>query len=229
MSRHTLLLEPGSLDQPTVVPPREEGRHAVRVKRAEVGEQVTILDGAGQVGTGEITAIRPDLVIRVVETRRVERVTPRVEVWSATPKGPRLDDMIEQLSQAGAALWRPLETALGVVEPGEGKRDRCRRVARESAKQCGRAWLMEIADAVSFERALTSNPDTTVAVADAGGDPWSGCATPVVRVLVGPEGGFTESERSRMHQAGVVAVRLGPHIMRIETAALCATARILGA
>jgi 16S rRNA (uracil1498-N3)-methyltransferase len=228
---------------PEIVVSREEAQHAVRVKRAEIGEKVRLLDARGGIGTAEVLAIRPDLVVRVLERRTEPPVAPRVEVWSATPKGPRLEDMIEQLSQVGAALWRPLDTELGVVEPGEGKMDRCRRVARESAKQCGRAWVMEIGESATFEEALTPREGTQVIVGDASGTTYGNHADPVprlgvldkpcerpanIRILIGPEGGFTAPERSRMIESGCKLVRFGPHIMRIETAAVCAAARIIG-
>lgn len=223
-----------------IVVSRDEAQHAVRVKRAEVGECVRLLDGTGGVGVGEVVGVRPDLVVRLIERRTEPPVSPRVEVWSATPKGPRLEDMIEQLSQVGAALWRPLETELGVVEPGEGKMDRCRRVARESAKQCGRAWVMEIGESVTLEEAVSSvgagcTPCATVfgdaggtharASALEGGSPRHGSTC--IRLLIGPEGGFTAREVEALKAAGATGVRFGPHIMRIETAAVVGAGVIL--
>ncbi|MFM9959420.1 MAG: RsmE family RNA methyltransferase [Phycisphaerales bacterium] len=234
MSRHTLMVEPGTLTAQAVgaalIPDRAESDHAVRVKRLIVGERVTLLDGAGLVGAAVVSAVRPGFELRIESVREEPPVTPRVEVWSATPKGPRLEDMIDQLSQVGAALWRPLDTEYGVVEPGEHKIERCRRVAREAAKQCGRAWLMEIGEAASIEQALTPRTGTMLVVADARGPVWGGVSgsASCVRVLVGPEGGFSAGELERAAAAGATPIRLGPHVLRIETAAVCAAGRIVG-
>jgi 16S rRNA (uracil1498-N3)-methyltransferase len=237
MARITLMLDDGTLGGPlsmegsTLTVSRDEALHAVRVKRAEVGERVRLLDGTGGVGIGEVVGVRPDLLVRVLERRVEPPVSPRLEVWSATPKGPRLEDMIEQLSQVGAALWRPLETELGVVEPGEGKMERCRRVARESAKQCGRAWVMEIGEAAALDDA-TAGGAVLFGDAGAGGTrslrealPWQGHAC--VRLLIGPEGGFTPREVNRLRETGAVGSRFGPHVMRIETAAVVGAGVIL--
>lgn len=239
MARHTLMVDPGMLSESAVgaliAPERSEGEHAVRVKRVAPGERVTLLDGAGAVGVGEVVSVRPGLEVRVESVGRAEPVSPRVEVWSATPKGPRLEDMIDQLSQAGAALWRPLETDFGVVEPGSNKMDRCRRVAREAAKQCGRAWVMEIGESVGFDEALRGGEGVMVVLADALGAGWGALADHAaapdwrtIRVLVGPEGGFSPAELGRASASGVRSARFGPHVLRIETAAVCAAARIVG-
>lgn len=234
------MLDEGTLGGPfspnaaTLTVSREEAQHAVRVKRAEVGERVRLLDGTGGVGIGEVVAVRPDLVVRLLEYRIEPPALPRVEVWSATPKGPRLEDMIEQLSQVGAALWRPLETEFGVVEPGEGKMERCRRVARESAKQCGRAWIMEIGEAAALDDAAAGRAvifgdaaADTGAGTPRGAPPWQGHAC--VRLLIGPEGGFSAREVERLREAGAVGTRFGPHVMRIETAAVVGAGVILSA
>jgi 16S rRNA (uracil1498-N3)-methyltransferase len=151
-------------------------------------------------------------------------------VWSATPKGPRAAELIEQLSQVGAAAWRPLMTERGVVDPGDVKVERLRRVALESAKQCGRAWVMEIGDPSPLDAALGAG-DEPVVVADAAGGryrPAAGAAS--VRVLIGPEGGWSDAERVAICAApGITFASFGPHVMRIETAAVAAAAIILDA
>lgn len=233
--RHTLLVTPevASLDE--IVPDREEARHAVRVKRIEVGDAVRVLDGEGAVIAARVAAVRPDLVLKVESRGRADPPRPRVEVWSATPKGPRLEEMIDQLSQVGASSWRPLETALGVVEPGAHKMERCARIARESAKQCGRAWLMRIQPAATIDDALASNPGVRVVVADASGAPAASgetasataCHSETVRLLVGPEGGWTGAELARFRERSADIVSFGPHVLRIETAAVVACARLV--
>lgn len=240
MARHAILVETGVLTETSVggvlTPGRDESEHAVKVKRTSVGDHLTLIDGAGGIGIGEVIALRPELALRVKEFRHVDPIVPRVEVWSATPKGPRLEDMIEQLSQVGVALWRPIECDFGVVEPGEHKMERCRRVARESAKQCGRAWVMQIDESAGMQEALSAPSGTLLVIADAKGQPWAARGptqeghhtASTIRLLVGPEGGFSPNELDRAAAAGAVPVCFGPHVMRIETAAVCGAARIVG-
>ncbi|MBL0927440.1 MAG: 16S rRNA (uracil(1498)-N(3))-methyltransferase [Phycisphaerales bacterium] len=233
MPRHTIFLDepppPAGLPDGLLTIGGEEAKHAVRVKRVEAGEAVRLLDGRGGVYSAEVVEARRALVVRVRERRTEPRVTPAVEVWSATPKGDRLSQLIEGLSQAGAARWTALLTKLGVVEPGEHKIERCERIARESAKQAERAWIMEIGPPARFEEALRPPEGTRLVIADRHGAAYRASGEAAVRVLVGPEGGFTPEEFDAARAAGAEAVGLGPHVMRIETAGVIAAAIILGA
>jgi len=208
----------------------DEAHHAVRVKRLAVGEPVELLDGAGGIlgavfrgaeRLGKKSGWAIDL--EIVSARTEERVRPRIEVCCPPPKGPRLESMIDQLSQCGAAAWRPLAAKRSVTEPRDGKMRRLDRVAGEAAKQSGRAWPLEILGPIAFERAVARSPDTEIVVADASGEPHRpGADVDSVRLVVGPEGGFTRGELVRARDAGATVARFGPHVMRVETAAVAA-------
>ena len=213
----------------------EEAQHAARVKRCEINDLVGLLDGRGRTASGRIAAVRKDsrtkqwelevLIDRVAEHPRAR---PRVEIWSAVPKGGRLDDMIDQLSQVGACGWAPLDTARSVAEPTRHKLARLGRIIVESAKQCGRPWLLEVGDGGSIVDAMRAG---VVIFADASGTPFQssvpGPLPGLVRVLVGPEGGWTDEELSQARSAGAIVASFGPHAMRIETAAVAAAAIVL--
>jgi 16S rRNA (uracil1498-N3)-methyltransferase len=95
--------------------------------------------------------------------------------------------------------------------------DRLRRVAREAAMQCRRAWLPAIDDLRTFAEVAG---EAGVCVADRGGGP---IALESPTVLVGPEGGWAEAERIRC----LPSVSLGPHVLRSETAAIVAGALLI--
>lgn len=158
--------------------------------------------------------------------------SPRVELFSGVPKGPRLDDMIESLSQVGVSVWAPLLTKRSVVDPRQGKLERAQRIARESIKQCLRPWPLQVRERVTFRQAI--QPPTEgrclLVAADASGDApeeFSCEQVETIRILVGPEGGFEPAELEAIRQNGGRVLRFGPHIMRIETAAIVAGATIL--
>lgn len=221
----------------------DEASHALRVKRLETGQCLRVLDGAGVVAIARITGTRKGgrdgLVMDAMVERRDQTpfpgVLPWVEVLSATPKGGRVDEMIDALSQVGAASWSPLDTERGVVDPREHKLARMERIARESAKQCGRAWVLRIGEKQSFDSALASGGEANVAaviMADAAGDSWSRVEAKLaggakLRILIGPEGGWTDAERERARAAGVMMASFGPHVMRIEQAAAAACAVVM--
>jgi 16S rRNA (uracil1498-N3)-methyltransferase len=201
-----------------------EAKHA-RVRRLGVGERVEILDGKGSVAGAVVLGFPGVLEVRVEEVRRVERLSPRVEVTSAIPKGGRLDELIGGLSQVGAASWRGLRTARGVAEVRASKSARIEKLAEEASKQCGRAWVMEIGGETSIEEAL----DGEVVAADAEGDPYLASGAVDVRVLVGPEGGWTEDELGLMREGGARVCSFGAHVMRIEVAAVVAAGIVIDA
>ena len=200
----------------------EEAQHAARVKRLGVGDRVELLSGRGLRGIGAIADIHKArsgewaLAVNLAEVRLEPKPVPHVEVWASPPKGERLEWMIDQLSQVGVAVWRPLITERTIVEPRQGKLDRLHRIAIESMKQCGRAWVMEIGEAVDFAAALMPMPDVQIALAHAGGG--AGCSVRSSRLLVGPEGGWSVSELARAADAKVAKVGLGRHVLRTETA-----------
>lgn len=219
-------LGPGSLL--TVDP--DESHHLARVRRAQVGDAVCAHDGRGRIAKATIERIdkgkgRWAVTLRVSEVVEQPPTSPRVEVWAAAPKGDRLPAMIEGLAQVGAALWRPLLCRRAVVEPRETKIDRLRRIAEEATKQCGRAWTLEIGEPAPLGRVFEDG--VPVLLADAEGEPPTIVRDPAVRVLVGPEGGFAPEELAEIRFRGARSTRFGPHILRIETAAVVAAAGLL--
>ncbi len=196
----------------------EEAHHAARVKRFTEGDVIELLDGTGLIASARIAEIRKkrewELGLSIERVDRVERAVPRVEIYSAVPKGDRLSAMIESLSQVGAARWSPLRCERSVADTI--RRDRLDRIARESMKQCGRAWILEFGEEVDLAGVLALGD---VVIADASGAPPSRVES-VVRVVVGPEGGWSDRERGLF--SGRPHARFGPHVMRIETAAVAA-------
>lgn len=212
----------------------DEAQHALRVKRLEVGDAVTLLDGRGVMARTRIERTgknRGEWEMEVaVETREmVEPLRPMVHVRTATPKGQRLEEMIEGLSEVGAASWGPLSTTRGVVDPREGKLTRLARITRESMKQCGRAWEMRIepGGTIAEVMAWAARDGARVVVADASGGAYSAVEGRSVVLLVGPEGGFTEAEFATARGGGAAVCRFGAHVMRIETAGVVAAAQMV--
>ena len=161
---------------------------------------------------------------RIADFRVDPPITPQLVVASAVPKGPRADAMVDQLSQLGVDRFIPLHTEHSVAVPKPAKVEKFVRAAVESAKQCGRSWLMQIdppgrpasvwADA-AFDLKLIAAPGCV---------PLPGLAERVrgsqsVLVLIGPEGGWSADELAAAADAGCLSWTIAPHILRIETAA----------
>jgi 16S rRNA (uracil1498-N3)-methyltransferase len=227
------------LEETTLSVVGPEAHHALRVKRLEVGDRVQVFDGRGRVAEATIAGATKSrggewgLSLALGEARTTPKVSPRVEVFSGVPKGPRLEDMIDQLSQVGVALWRPLVCERTIVEPRGGKLDRLKRAATESAKQCGRPWFMEIGEPAGFAAAVKSGAGARVILADASAEialeTGGGEQAQVIRLLIGPEGGLTGQELAVAGAASAEIRRFGPHVMRIETAAVAGAGILLAA
>lgn len=240
MARHHVFLGPETPATEVVVGRElvvrgDEAQHAARVKRTEPGERVDILNGLGLLASGTVTQTRKDrrtgaweLVLAVDAVTQLQPDRPALAVLTPAPKGSRLEDLADQLSQVGAASWSPLFTERTVVEPRRGKLERLERAAMESAKQCGRAWAITIGPARQL-REVPLGP--SVVVADASGTPY--LARPehadALTLLVGPEGGWSPNELAHLRQHGCVLASFGLHVMRIETAAPIAASIILHA
>lgn len=209
----------------------EEARHAARVKRVSPGDLVSLRNARGRVGEGTIVRILKErsgewaIEIEVSSVRDEPPVHPALHVFAAAPKGDRLEAMIDGLSQAGAASWRPLECARSVVEPRPAKLGRLARVALESLKQCGRAHALQMGPEAGLADAL-AGPGTRV-LADASGTHYLPSGSADITLLVGPEGGFEPREVEGARRAGATVASFGVHTMRTETAAIIAAAIVI--
>ncbi|MFM1997657.1 MAG: Ribosomal small subunit methyltransferase [Planctomycetota bacterium] len=213
----------------------DEARHLAKVLRGRVGDEVTLFDGRGLEWPARIAAIDRDRVALETGDPRPAEPLParRVAIGAALPKGDRQKWMVEKLTELGATTLVPLETTRGVAEATAGARARLERVVIEACKQCGRNTLLEIAEPRSLDRLLAEVPaGTRLLVAHPGGAPIDAdgplATTADVLALVGPEGGFTAAELAAADAAGATRVGLGPHVLRVETAAIALAARLAG-
>jgi len=223
-----------------VLPPGES-HHAAHVLRLRAGATVELFDGRGGRATGRLTEVGRREARAVVEVagEPAARRGPVVHVAFAVPKGSRLDWLLEKATELGAASLRPVifeRSVTGTGELTDAKRDRWLGHCVAAAKQAGTDYLPELADPVPLAAMLAAPLAGVRIVGDLGKDARSltdvltGRAAGEVVVLVGPEGGFSEAERSQVLAAGFVPVRIGATTLRIETAAvaLLAAVAVLG-
>ena len=215
----------------TIVLTGDESRHLARVARRAPGDEVEVFDGLGGCVRARVAAIGKDRVeLVVVATLQPIEPSRRLTLYVAAPKGERLDWLVEKATEIGVESLVPVLTERSVVDPRPAKLDRLRRVVVEASKQSGRSRLMTLADPIPLARALAEDRSDSRFLADSGGigrSDWP--ESDAVAVAVGPEGGWTESERSLAEELGWVRIGLGPARLRVETAALAASALILSA
>ena len=193
--------------------------HLRRVLRLADGAAVELFDDAGLTAAAVLSG--NTATVTAVEAAAVGGLV----VAAAVPKGQRADWMVEKLCALGAAAWVRLACERSAVRPGAGKFDRYRRVAVEAAKQSRRAGVLRVepmVGAIEFLTAATAPP----AVLTTQGDARSAVEVlaKVRTVLVGPEGGWGETELKAFADGGCGPVTLGPTVLRVETAAVAAAA-----
>jgi len=224
----------------TIALSRDEARHALGARRLAAGDEVTLFDGHGTVAEARLTGERGrdgSLAVEVVARRTEPRPTPETTVAFAVPKGDRLSTLLDLATQAGAARLVPIECARSVVDADKLDRgERWQRILLESTKVAKRAWTPELAQGGALLEVAAREQARGAALAlahTAGGAPilaWRAALDPMRprTVFIGPEGGFEDAEVEAMRALGAATVSLGPHVMRVETAAIAA-AVLLGA
>lgn len=219
-----------------------EARHAVVVRRLRVAERVDLVDGAGLRLICEVTepgagGVKDRLGVRVVERCEEPAAPLRLTLVQALAKGGRDERAVETATEVGVEEVLPWQAdrCVSVWNGPKATRGRARwrAAAREAAKQSRRARVPQVAgprdttalaawtrEAVRGGGAvLVLHEEATAPIAGAAlPEPGEGGTSPVVAVIVGPEGGISAEETALLEEAGARAVRLGPHVMRTASA-----------
>lgn len=210
-----------------------EAHHLAHVRRLAVGDEVILFNGDGNEYRAVVVSIRKrqvDLEIKSIDHPERE-LGFRLHIASALPKGDRLDFLIEKLTELGVTDFTPLIAERSVVIAKEAKIEKLQRAVVESSKQSGRNVLMRIhSPQTSVDWFAAMYHPTEKWIADPSGEAIGApkIISDGVAITIGPEGGFTPEEQAAASRAGFRAIRLGPRILRIETAALACTVLAIG-
>jgi 16S rRNA (uracil1498-N3)-methyltransferase len=245
--RFFLATSDGDEPRPGAPPKLCEGEalHALRVLRVQPGDACVGLDGRGRAWPMRVVAAgRRELGLELLGPPTAEpepgepgAPLPWIEVAVAFPRRPRAEEMLRRLCQLGAAAIAPLATRQGGPQGVPDAADpRWLRILMDACKQSRRVWLPELGAPRSTLELALARPGTAVALLEpAGGmslDVWARSLVPgelgtrrrPITLAIGPEGGFDPAERDALLQRGATAVRVAPHVLRIETAAEAALA-----
>ena len=217
--------------------PDDEARHAGGVLRLQVGDRVELFDGRGHFALSTLLSVTKRKVSARVDTVETSPPTAiELHLAFAIPKGKRLDWLLEKATELGAASLTPLlceRSVAGTSELSANKRERWTAHCISAAKQCGLNRLPEIRQPIALPDLAASNSGAML-FGDLAGDTISLASAVAtlgrsITILVGPEGGFTDAECATLRTAGATPVRLGPSVLRIETAAVALLAGCLTA
>ena len=212
------------------------------MKRIGLGEPVLLGDGAGRVVEGVVSAVVGKDRVEVEVTSYAEHVvpSPRVVVVQALAKGERGELSVELLTEVGVDVVVPWSASRSVARWRGEKADRgvekWRSTAREAAKQSRRPFVPEVralaptAEAASLVREAVGGGGTAIVLHEDASLRMASLRVPrngAVVLVVGPEGGISDDERSTFEAAGALSARLGPTVLRTSTAGTVAAAVVL--
>lgn len=244
MTAPVFLAEPGALDGlehgARYVLEGAEARHAGVVQRRRRGEAVDVVDGAGVRLHCTIADVEPGRLVLQVAARSVEPAPQvRVVLVQALAKGDRDELAVEAGTEVGVDEVVPWQAQRSVVvwRGDRAARSRAKWLAtvRSATKQSRRAWMPDVAEAVTTT-GLAARGAAAVAAGGAllvlheeASTPLGAVELPTsgeVLLVVGPEGGIDDAELAALTAAGGIAVRLGPHVLRTSTAGPVAAALV---
>ncbi len=236
---HRFAIAPERIDGQRVTFDAEETHHLARVLRLGPGDLVLATDGQGHEYTVRIEALGASATGAILDVARRPSESPlAVALVQGIPKGDKMETIIRAATELGVTRIVPALAARTVVTLEEsrwGERARrWQRVAREAAKQCGRAVFPEVTAPVPLQRALEAAEELRICL-------WEGERRPLgevlrtavapgsVAIVVGPEGGLAPDEVTHARNLGWDIAGLGPRILRTETASVAALALIQAA
>ena len=205
---------------------RDQAHYLFGVMRLGVGDAVSLFNGeAGEWRAEVAEAGKRKGVLNCTVQTAPQNNPPDLWLIFAPIKKARTDFIVEKAAEMGAARILPVQTDFTNSE--RIRQDRLQAHAVEAAEQCGGTFVPEVADLAKLDRVLSNWPDDRELMfcdeALVGGSaglpemkgPWA--------ILIGPEGGFSEGERERLHaMPNAHPVSLGPRILRADTAAVAA-------
>ena len=209
---------------------REETRHLQRVLRLNVGDEILVFDGVGNEYKSEIHEFKDKhavaKIINKVEPKATESPL-NLTLGVALIKGDKFDFAIQKAVELGVSKLIPLITVRSDVKTKntEKKFERRKKIIVEASKQCERATLMKTSTPVSFKHFAEKAKDTKIMFSERGGNSFSEINTGKnITAIIGPEGGWDNSEIKFALEKDFQVITLGKRIMRAETAVLSVAA-----
>jgi len=217
---------------------QKESRHIQKVLRLHPGEKIELFDGSDTLYSAKIVELGKSVQARIISSKRID-LQKKSELWlgQGVVKTKQMELLLQKCTELGVNDFTPFISSRcqgNLIEQSRQKDHRWRRIIGEACKQCFRLQPMNLYRVQGFDEvtATKSNDygvlkllfwerEREVNLVDFSADIKS---YSTVKLLFGPEGGFTDSEIESARLAGWQTVGLGPRILRAETAAMAAVA-----
>lgn len=218
--------------------PDAEAHHAAKVLRCRPGDRAVVLNGEGEEILGELVDLdKRSVRIRVLQRQQTPRPVCAITLMQAVTKPRSMETIIQKATELGATRIVPVlsERTVSLLDDtgASQKAAKWRSIAIEAAKQCGTAWLPEVAVPLPIAACLEGEqqPELMLLASLQPDARHPGKAfesfrlehkrnPATVHIWIGPEGDFTPAEINAIRNVGALPISLGPLVLRSETAAL---------
>jgi len=215
-----------------IVLPAAGAHHVARVLRMRVGTAIAVFDGKGSEFSAELTRVDGKQVsVRVGERLTSTPESPlRITLVQGISRSERMDWALQKATELGVSVIAPVITARSVVrlddQQSSKKQEHWHNIALGACEQSGRSVVPEVLAPVALRKYLQEHrkEGMRLVLSPSGPSALAGLTSMSTKVelLIGPEGGLDDDEIDRAQTAGFVPVRLGPRVLRTETAAVTA-------
>jgi 16S rRNA (uracil1498-N3)-methyltransferase len=230
------------IDQPLSVAtelalPQQAAEHVARVLRMNAGDMLTVFNGDGYDYAATLISIgKRDVTVRIEDREPISKESPlKLTLAQGVARGEKMDLIVQKATELGVARIVPLFTERSEVKLDASRAEKrllhWRAVAASACEQSGRVCIPEVTPAQALQDWLKNLPDGgaqrlallpegTLRARELRFDNDGGW------LVVGPEGGLGDRDVAALQEAGFQGLRLGPRILRTETAGLAALAAL---
>jgi 16S rRNA (uracil1498-N3)-methyltransferase len=215
--------------------------HLQTVLRRTIGDEVQILNGKGEEWAARIIEMTAHTTIAKLSGSTGKQTEPRLKLnlVQSLPKADKFEWIIQKNTEVGVSCFQPIVSERSLIRLDAAtkakKQERWQKIIQEAAEQSGRGIVPPLQPVLEWREFIARFPKGLVLL------PWEGerqrslkdvlgAATALpeqVSVIIGPEGGFAQSEVAALQKLGAIPITLGPRILRTETAGLVAVAALL--
>ena len=211
----------------------EDASHIKNVLRMNEGDEILVFDGTGKEYKAEISLVGSSEVVCKILEESFCASEPQVKVtlFQGIPKSDKMEQIIQKSTELGIFDIVPVKMDRCVAKPQKiaEKLKGWNKISREAAKQCGRGRVPRVLEPVDFCRAVSKmlEKDFSVMPYEALGHMGERVLKQILKahrgntnigIIIGPEGGFSDSEAEYAKNSGIIQVGLGKRILRTETA-----------
>ena len=215
--------------------PEATSNHLVRVLRLGIGDACVLFNGDGHDYQAHILGVQKrGSEVEITGRSEVCNESPlRITLAQGIARGEKMDLILQKATELGVAVIAPVVTDRTEVrldaERSDKKMNHWRGVMASACEQCGRARLPVILDPQTLDRFAASDGNARRFILDPAAGlslPEAALAADTLTLAIGPEGGFSERDLAILRVAGYEGLRMGPRILRTETAGMAAIAAL---